>query len=89
MEVVHVQLPYEGVKIAVFEMYRQYSIRKPGPVLHLKELAVAAPCDAVLVLIIVDDLKKFFEEGRHAFLARLLRRRFIHLVIPKPIKAIK
>ena len=81
VEVVHVELPDEGVKIVMLKMEGQNRIGEPGLIFDLEEVAVRAPGDAVLVLVIVDNLEHFLKKGGHAFLSRLLRRRFIHLVM--------
>ena len=57
----------------MFEMDREDRIREARPVLHLEEASIGTPCDAVFVLVLVNDLEELGKKIWYALLTRFLR----------------
>ena len=65
VEVVHVELADEGVKVTVFEVGGQSGLYKSLFVAHVEACALGRPLDHARLRMRVDDFKQFLQEHRY------------------------
>jgi len=65
VEVVHIELPYEGGKVAMFEKLREHITAELVDVLNYKAVAVVGPADHMVGGVALNNFKEFDQERGH------------------------
>ena len=65
VKVVHIELTYKRIQIAVFEIGRECLICETISIEHLKAEAVGCPLNGPGLQRVIDDFEQFLKEGRY------------------------